>query len=237
MPHAGQEIMDSSLDGMSDTGILQEDGEPLELPKTGTSVVPPTKGMFSAKEAKQAATETGLVAVKKKKYGDLKKLGDFIEKEGVVKTSIGYVFLSAEKLEPLMQLAADIAYEADDDTVKLQAISKAVEVSKQLTESAKICGNMVNNKQLKSEEAKKKASFAPGQQITPIQINDPKQVNISGGTPDSGSGEGSDKNNAGETPAETEHSVSGDDTVAGAWAEDQHGEEGLEGEDREHNPV
>mgnify|MGYP003145238046 CR=1 FL=1 len=237
MPHAGQEIMDSSLDGMSDTGILQEDGEPLELPKTGTSVVPPTKGMFSAKEAKQAATETGLVAVKKKKYGDLKKLGDFIEKEGVVKTSIGYVFLSAEKLEPLMQLAADIAYEADDDTVKLQAISKAVEVSKQLTESAKICGNMVNNKQLKSEEAKKKASFAPGQQITPIQINDPKQVNISGGTPDSGSGEGSDKNNAGETPAETEHSVSGDDTVAGAWTEDQHGEEGLEGEDREHNPV
>jgi len=237
MLHAGQETMDSSLDGMSDAGILQEDGEPLELPKTGTSVVPPTKGMFSAKEAKQAAAETGLVAIKRKKYTDLKKLGDFIEKEGVVKTSIGYVFLSAEKLEPLMQLAADIAYEADDDAVKLQAISKAVEVSKQLTESAKICGNMVNNKQIRAEESRKKPSFAPGQQITPIQINDPKQVTISGGTPDSGSGEGGDKNNAGETPAETEHSVSGDDTVAGARAEDQHGEEGLEGEDREHNPI
>ena len=177
------------------------------------------------------------MALKRKKYTELKKLGDFIEKEGVVKTSIGYVFLSAEKLEPLMQLAADIAYEADDDAVKLQAISKAVEVSKQLTESAKICGNMVNNKQIKAEESRKKASFAPGQQIVPIQINDPKQVNISGGTPDSGSGEGSDKNNAGETPAEIENSVSGDDTVAGAWAEDQHGEEGLEGKDREHNPV
>ena len=161
---------------MSETGILQEDGEPLELPKTGAFIVPPTKGMFTAKEAKQAATETGLVAIKRKKYTDLKKLGDFIEKEGVVKTSIGYVFLSAEKLEPLMQLAADIAYEADDDAVKLQAISKAVEVSKQLTESAKICGNMVNNKQIKAEESRKKASFAPGQQITPIQINDPKQV-------------------------------------------------------------
>jgi hypothetical protein len=237
MLHAGQEIMDSHLDGMSDTGILQEDGEPLELPTTGTSVVPPTKGMFTAKEAKQAAAETGLVALKRQKYSELKKLGDFIEKEGVVKTSIGYVFLSAEKLEPLMQLASDIAFEADDDSVKLQAISKAVEVSKQLTESAKICGNMVNNKQLRSEEFKRKPSFAPGQQIVPIQINDPKQVNISGGTPDSGSGKGSDKNNAGETPAETEHSVSGDDTVAGAWAEDQHGEEGLEGEDREHNPI
>jgi hypothetical protein len=237
MQPVGQEIMDSNLDGMSDTGILQEDGEPLELPKTGTSIVPPTKGMFTAKEAKQAATETGLVAIKRKKYGELRKLGDFIEKEGVVKTSIGYVFLSAEKLEPLMQLASDIAFEADDDSIKLQAISKAVEVSKQLTESAKICGNMVNNKQLRSEETKRRASFIPGQPVTPIQINDPRQVNISGGTPDSGSGKGSDKNNAGETPAETEHSFSGDDIVAGAGAEDQHGEEGLEGEDREHNVV
>jgi hypothetical protein len=222
---------------MSKTDILQEDDELLELPKGSPSVVPPSKGMFTAKEAKQAATETGLVAVKRKKYGELKKLGDFIEKEGVVKTSIGYVFLSAEKLEPLMQLAADIAFEAEDDSIKLQAISKAVEVSKQLTESAKICGNMVNNKQLKTEESKRKASFAPGQAITPIQINDPKQVTISGGTPDSGSSEGGDKNNAGETPAETEHSVPGDDIVAGARAEDQHGEESLEGEDREYNPV
>ena len=222
---------------MSKTDILREDDEPLELPNTGTAVVPPTKGMFTAKEAKQAATETGLVALKRKKYGELKKLGDFIEKEGVVKTSIGYVFLSAEKLEPLMQLAADIAFEAEDDSIKLQAISKAVEVSKQLTESAKICGNMVNNKQLKTEEFKRKASFAPGQAITPILINEPRQVNISGGKPDGGSSEGGDKNDAGETPTETEHSVPGDDIVAGAGAEDQHGEEGLEGEDREYNHV
>ena len=132
---------------MSETGNLMEDDKSLDIPKGETPIVPPTKGMFSDKEAKQAAAGTGLVALKRKKYSELKKLGDFIENEGVVKTSIGYVFLSAEKLEPLMQLASDIAYESDDDAIKLQAISKAVEVSKQLTESAKICGNMVNNKQ------------------------------------------------------------------------------------------
>jgi len=222
---------------MSDTGIMQEDGEPLDLPKGGAATVPPSKGLFSHKEAKQAAAETGLVAVKSKKFGELKKLGDFIEKEGVVKTSIGYVFLSAEKLEPLMQLAADIAYEADDDAIKLQAISKAVEVSKQLTESAKICGNMVNNKQIKSEESKKKASFLPGQAITPIQINEPKQVNIGSGNANSGSSEGSDKNNAEQTTTQAEHGIPRGDNVAGARAEDQHGEEGDEVEDREHNHV
>jgi hypothetical protein len=222
---------------MSETGIMQEDGEPLELPKGGAAIVPPSKGLFSHKEAKQAAADTGLVAIKKKKFSELKKLGDFIEKEGVVKTSIGYVFLSAEKLEPLMQLAADIAYEADDDAIKLQAISKAVEVSKQLTESAKICGNMVNNKQIKSEESKKRASFMPGQAVVPIQINEPKQVNIGGGNPNSGSGEGGDKNNAEQATTEAEHNIPRDDFVAGARAEDHHGEESSEGEDREHNTV
>jgi hypothetical protein len=80
---------------MSETGIMQEDGEPLELPKGGPAIVPPSKGLFSHREAKQAAAETGLVALKKKKFAELKKLGDFIEKEGVVKTSIGYVFQTA----------------------------------------------------------------------------------------------------------------------------------------------
>ena len=210
---------------MSDTGIMQEDERPMDMPEGKTTVVPPTKGIFSAKEAKQAAASTGLVAVKRKKYSELKKLGDFIENEGVVKTSIGYVFLSAEKLEPLMQLAADIAYESDDDAIKLQAISKAVEVSKQLTESAKICGNMVNNKQLKSEETKKKASFMPGQQLTPIQINDPKQVTISGGQPDSGTSSGGDNINAKENAGQTEPSFHGGDNVASTGSEDQHGEE------------
>jgi hypothetical protein len=226
-----------NLDGMSETGIMQEDGEPLELPQGGPATVPPSKGLFSHREAKQAAADTGLLAIKKKKFSELKKLGDFIEKEGVVKTSIGYVFLSAEKLEPLMQLAADIAYEADDDAIKLQAISKAVEVSKQLTESAKICGNMVNNKQIKSEESKKRASFLPGQVVVPIQINEPKQVNIGGGNPDSGSGEGGDKNHAEQAAAEAEHNIPRDDYIAGAGAKNQHGEESHENEDREHNTV
>ena len=136
-----------------------------------------------------------------------------------------------------MQLAADIAYEADDDAIKLQAISKAVEVSKQLTESAKICGNMVNNKQIKSEESKKKASFMPGQAVVPIQINEPKQVNIGGGNPDSGSGEGGDKINAEQTTEQAKHNISRDDFVAGAGAENHHGEESPEDEDREHNTV
>ena len=211
---------------MSATGNLMEDDKNLDIPKVETPIVPPTKGMFSDKEAKQAAAGTGLVALKRKKYSELKKLGDFIENEGVVKTSIGYVFLSAEKLEPLMQLASDIAYESDYDAIKLQAISKAVEVSKQLTESAKICGNMVNNKQLKSEETKKKASFMPGQQITPIQINDPKQVTISGGKPDNGTGEGGDNINAEQNAAQTEHSVPRGDSVASPEFKNGDGEEG-----------
>tara|TARA_R110000751_G_scaffold96275_1_gene187819 strand:- start:3323 stop:3991 length:669 start_codon:yes stop_codon:yes gene_type:complete len=222
---------------MSETGIMQEDGEPLELPKGGPVTMSPSRGMFSHKEAKQAAAETGLVAMKKKKFMELKKLGDFIEKEGVVKTSIGYVFLSAEKLEPLMQLASDIAHEAEDDLVKLQAISKAVEVSKQLTESAKICGNMVNNKQIRSEEVKKKASFLPGQAVVPIQINEPKQVNIGSGNTNSGSGERGDKINAEQAATEAEHNIPRDDYLAGSGAEDEHGEESLEDEDREHNTV
>lgn len=213
---------------MSDTGIMQEDERPMDMPEGETTVVPPTKGMFSAKEAKQAAASTGLVAIKRKKYSELKKLGDFIENEGVVKTSIGYVFLSAEKLEPLMQLAADIAYESDDDAIKLQAISKAVEVSKQLTESAKICGNMVNNKQLKSEEIKKKASFMPGQQLTPIQINDPKQVTISGGQPNSGTGSGGDNINAKENAEQANPEFHSGDNVASTGSEDQHGKESGE---------
>lgn len=210
---------------MSDSGVIP-DGGTVDVPDSSPVDVPPTKGLFSNKEAKQAAAETGLVALKRKKYGELKKLGDFIEKEGVVKTSIGYVFLSAEKLEPLMQLAADIAYESDDETVKLTAISKAVEVSKQLTESAKICSNMVNAKQIKPEEAKKKASFAAGQVVTPIQINDPKQVNITGGESDNGSGEGSNNGNAQGDATQAEHSVPRGDNGAGTRPEDSNGKEG-----------
>ena len=210
---------------MSDTGVIP-DGGTVDVPASSPVDVPPTKGLFSHKEAKQAAAETGLVALKRKKYGELKKLGDFIEKEGVVKTSIGYVFLSAEKLEPLMQLAADIAYESDDENVKLTAISKAVEVSKQLTESAKICSNMVNAKQIKPEEAKKKASFAAGQVLTPIQINDPKQVNITGGESDNGAGEGSDNENTQGDATQAEHSVPRGDNGAGTRPEDSNGQEG-----------
>lgn len=210
---------------MSDTGVMP-DGGTVDVPASNPVDVPPTKGLFSHKEAKQAAAETGLVALKRKKYGELKKLGDFIEKEGVVKTSIGYVFLSAEKLEPLMQLAADIAYESDDETVKLTAISKAVEVSKQLTESAKICSNMVNAKQIKPEEAKKKASFAAGQVVTPIQINDPKQVNITGGESDNGAGEGSDNGNTQGDATQAEHNIPRGDNVASPWPEDGNGQEG-----------
>ena len=210
---------------MSDTGVIP-DGGTVDVPASSPVDVPPSKGLFSHKEAKQAAAETGLVALKRKKYGELKKLGDFIEKEGVVKTSIGYVFLSAEKLEPLMQLAADIAYESDDENVKLTAISKAVEVSKQLTESAKICSNMVNAKQIKPEEAKKKASFAAGQVVTPIQINDPKQVNITGGESDNGAGEGGDNRNNQGDATQAEHSVPRGDNGAVAGPEDSNGQEG-----------
>ena len=209
---------------MSDTGLIPDEGT-VEVPKSSPVEVQPTKGLFTQKEAKQAAAETGLVALKRKKYGELKKLGDFIEKEGVVKTSIGYVFLSAEKLEPLMQLAADIAYESDDETVKLTAISKAVEVSKQLTESAKICSNMVNAKQIKPEEAKKKASFAAGQVVTPIQINDPKQVNITGGEPDNGAGEGNNNENAHGDANQAEHNIHRGDNVAGTKPENLDGQE------------
>ena len=209
---------------MSDTGVIP-DGGTVDVPDSSPIEVKPTKGLFSQKEAKQAAAETGLVALKRKKYGELKKLGDFIEKEGVVKTSIGYVFLSAEKLEPLMQLAADIAYESDDETVKLTAISKAVEVSKQLTESAKICSNMVNAKQIKPEEAKKKASFAAGQVLTPIQINDPKQVNITGGEPDNGAGEGNNNENAHGDANQAEHNIHRGDNVAGTKPENLDGQE------------
>ena len=54
---------------MSDTGLIPNEGT-VEVPKSSPVEVQPTKGLFTQKEAKQAAAETGLVALKRKKYGN-----------------------------------------------------------------------------------------------------------------------------------------------------------------------
>ena len=71
---------------MSDTGVIP-DGGTVDVPDSKPVEVPPTKGLFSHKEAKQAAAETGLVALKRKKYGELKKLGEIIQETNMTTES------------------------------------------------------------------------------------------------------------------------------------------------------
>jgi len=139
------------------------------------TVTPALPDVISDKEADEAAQSLGLSFFSSEKARKLKKIGLFTAQQGVIHLGVGRLAASDEVLQKLIQTAADIASDDQNDAKdRVGALTAANALISSLQKSIALMAEFQTDK-LISGPVMKRRSFVDDSPVVPIQA---QNVNI-----------------------------------------------------------
>lgn len=136
--------------------------QPEHVSDNAMTVLSKAKGdLISDKEIKRAAKTAGLVSLTPATIKAFKKIGQFLDLEGIAMIQAGRIMGTSENLAAIADAAREIAENAVDPEVKVEAIKAATAAYGQKINADAILHKMLENKMVGGEQKRRKFQSMP----------------------------------------------------------------------------